>query len=380
MPKSSKLAQKQLRHKYSLERKRIAQQVKRLSARGFVFEETIIPPKISELKTKKLTQKDIRQLEKLTSEKIYKKASFYQTAEGKISPQKGIEIEREKRKILAIKNLRKGKSFSDITEDNSIKGQRLLEEYEQAKLEGTEEDFFKSHSAKDIIALMDARDKKYADFKRRYLDERREDDLDRQAREDILPDEESQYWQDEEDEIADSIKQKRAVDDEIRRGKEEEVDEKVKKWKQEWERQKYKKKSEKEYVYDGDSIYFGIINRIEQFESDFMDKKFADSHWANNKAKVSFKKMLENEIKTEGLNTVLRRLDNHGMEIDTALEEMLYRASKQEDVNMALNRLAEIIKGRSLDQQESAEIDAYSEFMSSEDEDSLRDYYVDYQS
>lgn len=381
MAKSKKKKQRLTpsQQRYEKEIANLKKRVKRAEKLGFDFPEEIIPLE----RPKRITKKVLEELRSIRGEKLYKQAILYEKPEDEfyveepLPPSLGIEIVKQKRRERNIANLQKRKRKEEIDEQ-LVDGLNLLNEYNS--LSPTEQSkFIRTLSDDDFEAFTRAQ-QKYGG-----KENVRQTDLGTggETGGPVLQDEGSQYAEDEEDTDEEYYSEPQRPDtptaEEIERKKanEEITDQKVKQWKENYERQKKLKKKDREYIYDGDAIYAGILSRIEQFESDYMAKPERFDKYGNKAACVSFKQMLNNEIRTEGFSNVMRRLDGRGIEIDTALETMLYD-SDENKVSAALMQLAEIIKGRVLTQQESAEITATSEaFNYDEADEQLERFQID---
>lgn len=367
--------------RYVKEISNLERRVKRAIKAGFNFPEDIIPNKASF--PKRITKSVLEDIKSLRGSKLYQKATGFYTEEKTLPVSQGIEILKQKRRETNISNL--PKRVKPITaeqyeEERLADGLKLLAEYSSLDEEG-KMNFIRSLSNEDYDAFTLAKSK-YGEVE----NGRREADSRRETGKTVLPDEGSEYDEDYEQEWeeqhAEEVERERA---EIAKAKADErkkinaeiTDKKVKEWKDKYEQQKKKKKKEREFVYDGDAIYAGIISRIEQFESDYNANPERFNKYGNKNAEVSFKRMLNNAIRTEGFSTVMRRLDGHGIEIDNALETMLYD-SDENKVSGALMQLAEIILGRIPTQQESEKIHSYSEYINLEDEDEdLEDFQIE---
>lgn len=360
--------------RYEKEIANLKKRIKRAEKAGFVFAEDIIP----KTRPSRVTKGVIAELKSIRQEKLYEKATSFVTQEKPIPISQGIELVKQRRKEISIRNLPNRYKVNDGDEIYQ-KGKRLLLTYNDLSESGkirfirdlSNEDYEAFQYAKSILGDGD--------------ENVRQTDLGtgRQTGKPVLQDERTQYAEDEEGtDEEDYSEPERSVTpsaEELERKKanEEITDQKVKQWKENYERQKKLKKKDREYIYDGDAIYAGILSRIEQFESDYNANPERFKRGANKQWCVSFKHMLNNEIRIEGFNNVMRRLDGHGIEIDTALEVLLYD-SNENKVSAAMSQLAEIIKGRKLTQQESQEITAISEaFNYDEADEALERFQID---
>lgn len=360
--------------RYEKELANLKKRIKRAEKAGFVFPEDIIP----KTRPSRVTKGVLAELKALRQEKLYEKAIGFVSKEHQTIPASlGIDIVKEQRKEQRKLNLRGGKKAVDRAQLQ--RGLELVEQYDNIDNDDESMRFIRSLSDEDFEAYQRARKWKEG------VERVRQTDLGtgRQTGEPVLQDERVQYAEDEEGtDEEDYSEPERPVTpsaEELERKKanEEITDQKVKQWKENYERQKKLKKKDREYIYDGDAIYAGILSRIEQFESDYNANPERFKKGANKQWSVSFKHMLNNEIRIEGFNNVMRRLDGHGIEIDTALEVLLYD-SNENKVSAAMSQLAEIIKGRKLNQQESQEITAISEaFNYDEADEALERFQID---
>lgn len=381
MAKSNKPKLTPSQKRYVKEVTNLKKRVKRAEKSGFIFPADIIPA-LTNL-PRRIGKAVIEGIKNIRSEKLYEKATGFISQQKKIPVSQGIELTKRKRIASWTANLpKKGKAISaqQYEDEQLAKGIQLLAEYNSLN-EEQKMNFIRSLSNEDFDAFTLAKSK-YGEVQ----NGRREADSGRETSKNLLPDEGSESYEDYdeqwEEDHPEIVERERAEIEAIReaerkKANEEITDKKVKEWKENYERQKKLKKSERKYIYDGDAIYAGILSRIEQFESDYRAKPERFDKYGNKAACVSFKQMLNNEIRTEGFSNVMRRLDGRGIEIDTALETMLYD-SDENKVSAALMQLAEIIKGRVLTQQESAEITATSEaFNYDEADEQLERFQID---
>lgn len=356
--------------RYEKEIANLKRRVKRAEKLGFDFPEEIIPSE----RPKRITKKIIEELRSIRGEKLYKQAILYEKPEDEFYIEEplptslGIEIVKQKRRERNIANLQKRKRQEQIDEQ-LIDGLNLLNEY-NALSPADQSRFIRALSDDDFEAFTRAQQKYGGQENVRQTDL----GTGRQTGEPVLQDEGTQYAEDEEGTDEEDYSQPKrpdtpTVEEPKRKAFDEEItDEEVKKWRESYEKQKRLPKKEREYIYDGDAIYAGIVNRLKQFQDDYSNDKgrYAGAYSMYKK----FVTMLENEIKISGFNTVMKRLDGKGIEIDTALEAMLYQDSEQaQNGHPAFQQLAEIITGRALTQQESAELAAVSEAWSYDTED-----------
>lgn len=365
--------------RYVKEISNLKKRVKRAEKAGFDFPEDIIPSKSSF--PKRITKSILEDLKSLRGNKLYQKAKGFFTKEKTLPVSEGIEFVKQKRRETNFSNLpKRGKAITakQYEEEQLANGLQLLAKYNSLDEEG-KMNFIRSLSNEDYDAFTLAKSK-YGEVQ----NGRRETESGRETGETLLPNEgaESEEIPEAKEHYGEDFEPEgteidNAQDDEKKKINAEITDQKVKQWKENYERQKKKKKVEREFVYDGDAIYAGIISRIEQFEADYNAQPDRFNKYGNKNAEVSFKRMLNNTIRTEGFSTVMRRLDGRGIEIDNALETMLYD-SDENKVSGALMQLAEIILGRIPTQQESEKIHSYSEYINFDEEDEdLEDYQID---
>lgn len=351
--------------RYNKEIANLKKRVKRAEKAGFVFPEDIIP----KTRPTRVTKGVLAELKALRQEKLYEKAIGFVTKEHEAIPVSlGVDIVKEQRKEQRKLNLKGGKKAVDRVQLQ--RGLDLVEQYDNIDNDDESMRFIRSLSDEDFEAYQRARKWKEG------VERVRQDDLGtgRQTSEPVLQDEGSQYAEDEEGADEEYYSEPEttnapAVEESKRKAFDEEItDEEVKKWRESYEKQKRLPKKEREYIYDGDAIYAGIVNRLKQFEDDYSNDK--DRYAGAYSMYKKFVTLLENEIKISGFNSVMKRLDGKGIEIDTALEAMLYQDSEQaQNGHPAFQQLAEIITGRALTQQESAELAAISEAWSYDTED-----------
>lgn len=376
MAKTSKKKLTPSQKRYVKEISNLEKRVKRAKKSGFDFPEDIIPSKTSF--PKRITKSILEGIKSLRGTKLYQKAIGFFTKEKHLPVSEGIEFVKQKRRETAIHNLPNRKKVNE-EDDVFRRGKILLLTYNDLSESGKIR-FIRDLSNDDYEAFQHAKSILGED----YTLGRGEDDSGRETGETLLPNEgsESEEIPEAEDYYEDDFEPEgtevtETPDDEKKKINAEITDQKVKEWKENYERQKKKKKAEREFVYDGDAIYAGIISRIEQFEADYNAQPERFNKYGNKNAEVSFKRMLNNAIRTEGFSAVMRRLDGRGIEIDNALETMLYD-SDENKVSGALMQLAEIILGRIPTQQESEKIHSYSEYINFDEEDEdLEDFQID---
>lgn len=364
--KGKKLTPSQKR--YVKEITNLERRVKRAIKAGFNFPEDIVPNKTSF--PKRITKSVLEDIKSLRGSKLYQKATGFYTEENALPVSQGIEIVKQRRIQTAIQNLPNRKKVNEADELFQ-RGKILLLTYNDLSESGKIR-FIRDLSNEDYEAFQHAKSILGED----YNLGRGETDSGRETGKIVLPDEGSEYDEDYEQEWeeqqAEDIERKRKeaveTEDVERKAYDEQKDEKLKAWQKHYEQEKRKPKKERKFIYDGDAIYTGILARIQQFEIDYETDPKRFQRGDNKTYEIRFTRMLENEISIEGFANVMRRLDNHGPEIDTALEAMLYD-SDEKKVNAALSQLAQIIKGRVLTQQESYEIASYTEAINHTQED-----------
>ena len=131
MVKSNKTVKTLAEVEYNRELKRIKQFIRRASKRGFIWEDSVIPEK-----PKKVTQKSVERLKKLTPTVLYKKGGYVDTETGELLPgTTGRHIERKKSAQKA-KQTRKTKTRGKGTQNN-----QYTPEPEQPETEHTKGDY-----------------------------------------------------------------------------------------------------------------------------------------------------------------------------------------------------------------------------------------------
>ncbi len=363
MAKSKKPKLTSSQKRYVKEVANLKKRVKRAEKSGFIFSEDIIPS-LTNL-PRRIGKAVIEAVKNIRAEKLYEKATGFISQEKKIPVSQGIELTKRKRIASWTANLpkkRKAISAQQYEDEQLADGIQLLAEYNSLS-EEQKMDFIRSLSNEDYYAFTLAKIR------------HREAKNGRETGQYLLPDEgieskeipeAKEYYGEDTEPDGTEIIETEAV--ERKPFNEEITDEEVKKWRESYEKQKRLPKKEREYIYDGDAIYAGIVNRLKQFEDDYTRDK--DRYAGAYSIYKKFVTMLENEIKISGFNTVMKRLDGKGIEIDTALEAMLYQDSEQaRNGHPAFQQLAEIIMGRAMTQQESAELAAVSETWDFDTED-----------
>lgn len=171
-------------------------------------------------------------------------------------------------------------------------------------------------------------------------------------------DEDDEESEDESDEDFEQFKARKEAERDRGESFREQIDkdyegEKFKKWREELENQLKKKKSERDFVYEGDQAYNVLVNQIKQFEKAFEsgDASFRFVHQGNAKLMGSLLGLLEDQIARYGKDAVLGRLSGRALEINNLVETMSYKY--EEDASNAFAQLAFIIKGESLSAKES---------------------------
>ena len=172
----------------------------------------------------------------------------------------------------------------------------------------------------------------------------------------ILPNESPQYTEEseeyEEDEESEIPEPERTVVSESRREQietpYEEIknSEKARKWKEKFDENKNKRYSNRDYINQGEAIYYMILDEIEKFEEWYgADENFRYKHEYHNGRKNALKSLLNAKIQQEGgVDPVMRRLDGRGMEVHTALENMLYYESdRNKDSTNGQSVLEEVV-------------------------------------
>ena len=378
-PKKKNLTSNQ--EKFVKEVKKLKRRIKTAEKKGFDFPEDIVPESFP----KRITKSVLQAIKSLRGTELLQKAIGFFTEDRTLPVSQAIEDLKQKRRETNRRNLEK--RFKPTTEEIPYdRGRELLDTYHAMSEEGRIR-FIRNLSDEDYELF--ERAKKLFGEETDYG--RNQDGTGRETGEAVLPDERPSHEQDYYDEeyeqeweeqhpegtadYEDEIPARETADEEVKREERKRVtDEKVKEWKRRYEEQKKKKKKDREYVHDGDAIYAGILTRIEQFESSYQEGTRMDM---NKSYEMKFKNMLNNVIRSEGFNRVMRRLDGYGIEIDNALETLLYD-SKEEKVSAALMQLSEIILGRALSQQESEEITATSEYFNLDEADEdLEDFDID---
>lgn len=366
---------------YRAERKRISSAKSALKKMGFTFSDDLIPKIVKNPK-----RADVKELKKITREFLYSKATSYVTKEGIVlTPQEG----REQRKRQAY-NLRV-RQTAKFNIERRAKSKRLeTSPYELNERLG-EELYYQWHkilnsqgwrAALDFERSMTDNEHNFFEIERRrvenetegYYDEKQDFGVEsgRDAGQSVLPDEGTESESEAEDETAYYSDEEREDAFETERHEKQQDDEKFRKWQERYKEQMNKPKKQRDYASEGEVVYAGIKDRLSQFRSDLQDEKFANRQYVSyNEGRAnSLERLLENQIKIEGFNVVMRRLSGRGQEIDEAMQTMLYD-SKEYKVEAAFNQLATIITGRALTPQESLYLSSLGEAQnySEEDED-----------
>lgn len=362
-----------IRQDYLRERKNALARKNRLKREfGYNFPENIIPNI-----PKKITPKSVARLKNITAEFLKRKAINVTKDGSEISVKQFLQIQKEKNLIPRLINLasasatkeikrRKERFHYDEAQALSLsplqKGQELYKKFNYINEHygrDTALDFLKSLSEEDYELFEFGRKVAEGDYSRRETYEESEPEYvsgtGREDREDILQDEGAEYEEDYEDDSA--FEPERSGEIESGRSEAEEdikenLDDKTRRWRENYEREKRKHWKNRHFVSDGEAIYAGILERIRMFESELLIKEFRDSHLPNINYKETFMSMLNDTISSDGFDTVMRRLDGKGYEIDHSLDAMLNDSS--EDIrSMAYAQLSEIIKGRAATMEES---------------------------
>lgn len=346
---NQKLFQKEIRN--------LIKRVKTAEKRGFDFPEDIIPeqPKV-------IRKSLIERIKNLRGTKLLKKALSYFTEEQiPVTPSEGIKLEKEKRrnqsKFNAIRTKPEGKNDYLL----ATKGKKLVQDYTDLTVQdpALAAEFIRNLSAEDFDLFKKAT-KIYADeFAEREQYGRLQTGTGRETGEAVLPNEGTQYKEESDFEEAEDYDEQEGTVTGESGGKQEqktdeEIDKEYKKWKEEFERQKRKRKKDRERVYDGDSIYYDILHKIDAFKEYYgsLPSKDKDKYSKNMNFASYLKNALERQIKMEGFSNVMRRLDGNGLAIDNLLETMLYKyRDNATEAGLAWSELHKIITGAYPDQQ-----------------------------
>lgn len=363
---------------YRKERSRILHFIKRAEKRGYKFEENIVPP-IPD----KVSRADVNRLKKLTKEELYKSASYVSPEGRYMTGQKGRMYEAGKRVLTSIKNLAKAREKREkgfFKEIGLARGKSIYDTYEMLNNR-----YGRSDALDYLKTLTDEEYKQYDEYRDLLarIEERKSRD-DRQ-RIDEVPDNEERdftdYFMGEPEDYEDN-ENEYGTNEEIRRendrrnkGTEDDeiLDEKTKEWRDRYREEKKKHPRDRKAIKDGEAILGGIYERISLFESEWDENagNFRYRHEINNEKKNQLKGFLQSKIREIGEEQVCRNLDNHGADIDNALDALLYQSEGRNDnkVTRALAIIVSIIKGSPLTLAESLELESYSLEISDEDEE-----------
>lgn len=387
---SPKLTKNQAAYKHEIEK--LARRIKTAEKAGFAF------PSIEEIvgeKPQVIKKKDIEKINKIRRDVLYQKAISYEREGRELPISEGIISYKEKLRETSIKNLPvKLEPISEEAYYNSQleAGKMLLKNFYQLSGKG-KMDFIHDLSNEDYEAFSLAQEIYGEEYEKLYgRIQRNETGSGGQTGQAILPNESSQYAEEpeeyEEDEESEIPESERAVDSQSRREQietpYEEIknSEKARKWKEKFDENKNKHYTNREYINQGEAIYFMILDEIDKFEEWYSsDSDFRYSHEFHNKNKNSLKNLLELKIKEEGgVNNLMRRLDGRGLEVHSALENMLYFQSDRQKgkngsgavlmedvVGHAYMQLADIINNGPLTQQQSMALTENAE---------IQDHYV----
>lgn len=118
---------------YSKQLKRIKQFIRRAEKRGYIFSENVIPPV-----PKRITPASVRRLQRITPEKLYKKAAYVsELTLGEIVPANvGLKLEKQKaqekrKQTLLKKKLKKKKRLKQLGFTNEASSVLLKTDYSQ---------------------------------------------------------------------------------------------------------------------------------------------------------------------------------------------------------------------------------------------------------
>lgn len=118
---------------YSKQLKRIKQFIRRAEKRGYIFSENVIPPV-----PKRITPASVRRLQRITPEKLYKKAAYVsELTLGEIVPAHvGLKLEKQKaqqkrKETLLKKKLKKKKRLKQLGFTNETSSVLLKSDYSQ---------------------------------------------------------------------------------------------------------------------------------------------------------------------------------------------------------------------------------------------------------
>ena len=320
---------------YSKQRRRVLQFINRAKKKGYSFPEDIIPKIV-----KNPTRADVKDLSKLTPEKLYSQSKY-----GDISGEEQRAIEKEKAKIQAVINLSHAQG--------KVRAKKDIENQYSEDIR-TPENAYKQREYRKQ-ALLDLNNK----FIDEDFDKVREfrsklSESDRQLLNEALDEQGIETKQAD----AQNVTQQIPDIDEIEKTKQRK---KFEEWRKKFKESMKQPKKERKWVDDGKAIYAGILERISQFENLYViDTKFNQSHHENSKYKNMLLGALNMAIKQDGFNEVMRRLANKAQDIDNYITHVLFSESKQSAIEPNFQALIQIIKGNALTMQESQELEQYN--------------------
>lgn len=322
-----------IQEQYSEQRRRVLQFVNRAKKRGYSFPEDIIPKIV-----KNPTRADVKVLSKLTPEKLYSQSKY-----GDISGEEQRAIEKEKAKIQAVINL-----------SHAQGKERAKREIEKQYSEDirTPENAYKQREYRKQ-ALLDLNNKfiDEEDFEKVREFRSKLSESDRQLLNEALDEYGGDNLQQKEEKIVPDIEQVEKTQQ--RKGYE--------KWRDKFKESLKQKKKDRHWVEDGKSIYAGMLERISQFENLYTtDNNFSKRHHANSRYKNMLLGALNNAIRQDGFNTVMKRLEGNAQKIDEYITSVLFRESDQAKIEPNFQALIQLIKGTALTVEESQELEQYN--------------------
>lgn len=322
-----------IEEQYSKQRRRVLQFINRAKKKGYSFPEDIIPEIV-----KNPTRADVKALSKLTPEKLYSQSKY-----GDISGEEQQAIVKEKAKIQAVINL-----------SHAHGNERAKREIEKQYSEDirTPENAYKQREYRKQALL---------DLNNKFIDEEDFDKVrefraklsesDRQLLNEAL---------DEQGETITSQEPQKVIPD-IEEVEKTQQRKNYEKWRDKFKESLKEKKKERHWVEDGKSIYAGMLERISQFENLYTtDNTFNNRHHENSKYKNMLLGALNNAIRQDGFNTVMKRLEGNAQKIDEKIIEVLFRESEQAKIEPNFQELIQIIKGSALTVEESQELEQYN--------------------
>lgn len=388
--KKGKAKPSKLQQEYRKARSLALHRVRRLEKKGYDFPDDIIP-----VKPEKITRKSITELKKLTPKELRQKALYFETPKGEtLTIKEALNYEKEKQVLSSLRNLASARAAKEIKRRKETfhydeaqvlslsplqKGQELYKQYNyiiQHYGRDTALDFLKSLSEEDYELFEFGSKVAEGDYSRRETYEESEPEYvsgtGREDREVILPDEGAEYEEDYEDDSTFEPERSGEIESgrsEAEKDNEENLDEATRRWKENYNKEKRKNWKNRSFVSDGEAIYAGMKERIRMFEDECRNSpNFYARHMPNELYAGRFEAMLEDTISIDGFDTVMRRLDGKGYEIDRALDAMLHDSS-EEVRSAAYAQLAEIIKGRASTLQESMRYEQAALYSSYDPED-----------